>query len=219
MKDAARRHPDSASPKEAARRLSGRLRALAVRPTVRKAFAERGVDRLLKFAEDLDEAVLAGMVSASTDFEFLLRLLEKSHTSELLGGDEPLQKARLRGLRVRVELLQAEGGVWSAQEVASHLGVSRQAVDKRRKAGRLLGLPTGRHGYAYPAWQFARDGVLRGLEEVLRALLPHDPWMSASFFLGTNVRLGGKRPLAALRQGQVKEVVQAARLFGEHGSD
>lgn len=173
----------------------------------------------MRLAEDLDESLLAGLVSAPTDFEFLLRLLEKAGLRELLGGDEPLQSARLRGLRARAEVLQAEGGTWSAPAAAEHLAISRQAVDKRRKAGTLLGLPVGRHGYAYPAWQFTRSGVLQGLEETLRALEGRDPWMKASFLLGSQVRLEGKRPLELLRRGEVQPVVRAAGVFGEHGSD
>jgi hypothetical protein len=219
MKDTALRHSETAWTREPLGRLTGRLKALTGRPSVRKAFAERALDRFLQFAEDLDEGVLAGVVSAPTDFEFLLRLMEKSQTSQLLGGEGPLQNARLRGLRARVEILQAEGGVWSAQDVAAHLGISRQAVDKRRKGRRLLGLPTGRHGYSYPAWQFTREGTLPGLEEVLGSLSDHDPWMSASFLMEPSARLDDKRPLDVLRRGGLAEVMRAARAFGEHGSD
>jgi hypothetical protein len=39
--------------------------------------------------------------------------------------------------------------------------MSRQAVEKRRKAGRLIGVSLGRRGFGYPAWQFAERGRLR----------------------------------------------------------
>ena len=219
MTDTAVRRPGPRGDHAKADALRGRLKALSGRPLIRRAFVERGLDRLLRFAEDLDEALLAGVVSAPTDFEFLLRLLEKGEIRDLLGGDEPLQAARIRGLRARADLLQAEGGVWSAPAVAEHLGISRQAVDKRRKAGTLLGLPVGRHGYAYPVWQFVRKGILEGLEATLKALAGHDAWTTASFLVQSQVRLRGERPLDLLRRGDLAKVTRAAAVFGEHGSD
>jgi len=114
--------------------------------------------------------------------------------------------------------LDAEGGAWTVDQVASHLGLSRQAVDKRRKAGKLLALTVGRRGYLYPLWQFARRGVLPGWEIILRELAAHDPWAQVIFMLSPSDRLGDQRPLDALRHGGVDEVKAAASAFGEHGA-
>jgi hypothetical protein len=198
--------------------LSSRFRALR-RSIIGRAFAERGLSGLVHLAEEMDESSLGRVVAAPTDFEFLLRLLERPEALDLLHGEGPLNRARLRGLRARDELLRAEGGVLSAQAAAEHLQISRQAVDKRRKAGTLLGLSIGRHGYGYPAWQFTRDGILRGLERVLAALKDHDPWMKASFMLGPNAHFEGKTPLALLRQGKIEDAVKAARVFGHQGGN
>lgn len=112
---------------------------------------------------------LADAASAPTDVEVLVRVLQQPATLALLHAEDPLGPARLRGLAERQRLLGAEGGTWSAQEVASHLSVTRQAVNKRRQQGTLLGLDAGRHGYLYPAWQFARQGTVSGPSSALRA--------------------------------------------------
>lgn len=68
---------------------------------------------------------------------------------EEAGGLAP---AFARGRRTRADLPGAEGGTPTAAEVARRLGLTRQAVEQRRRAGRLLALPTDRRGYAYRAW-------------------------------------------------------------------
>jgi hypothetical protein len=102
--------------------------------------------------------------------------------------------------------------------VGAHLGLTRQAVERRRRANKLIGLADGRHGYRYPMWQFSRGGTIRGLEDVLAVLSPHDPWSRVIFMLSPSDRLDGAIPLDALREGQIEEVRIAAALFGEHGA-
>jgi hypothetical protein len=114
--------------------------------------------------------------------------------------------------------LEASGGALSAEQTAEILGLSRQAVDKRRRQGRVIGLTQGRRGYAYPAWQFENGRTLPHLERVLDVLRGHDPWMQMAFFLNGNDRLHGKSPLEALRKGQIDSVLRAASGFGEHGA-
>lgn len=132
---------------------------------------------------------------------------------------DPLAIARLRGKVAMHEVLGQEGGALTASQVGEVLGISRQAVDKRRKGGQLLALSLPRRGLLYPAWQFRETGApLGGFVEVLDALSDHDPWAQARFFLDGTDRLGGKRPLDVLRDGDLEAVLDAARAFGEHGA-
>jgi hypothetical protein len=131
---------------------------------------------------------------------------------------QPYYEALERGLEARKKLLAAEGGVMSAAEVANYLGITRQAVDKRRRAGRLLGVTTGRRGYVYPAWQFADQGTLPGFEEVLSDLSDHDPWMQIIFMLEPDLWLEDLTPLSQLRLGRLAEVRKAAQMLGVHGA-
>lgn len=189
---------------------------------VRTLFLARAMRSLAEMATRLDAGALSDAAAAPSDLSVLLGALEKPGMIEPYRQDAPLAAARLRGLRARRELLEAEGGTLGASAVADLLGLSRQAVDKRRQARRLLALSTGRRGYAYPAWQFGEQGVLRGLPEVLAALGDDDPWMKLSFFLQPHAMLddGGTptSPLTALRAGQLDAVLRAARAFGRQGA-
>lgn len=183
------------------------------------AFVARVLNAVAVLVDDLDARALSDAVGARSDLSTLLRALEHPTVQTTLAAEDPLAPARLRGLQARAVLLQAEGGTLGAGEIADHLGISRQAVDKRRRAGTLLGIPTGGHGYHYPAWQLdSQRGVLPGLGEVLRALHRLDPWMQLAFMLNGNARLDDEAPLTLLRRGVIVPVVRAAEAFGEHGA-
>ena len=102
--------------------------------------------------------------------------------------------------------------------VARHLGITRQGVDRRRRANKLLAVTFGKRGYIYPSWQFSQDGVLEGFESVMGGLSAHDSWSQVIFFLSPNARLQGRLPLQALRARAVDDVRAAAVAFGEHGA-
>lgn len=192
-----------------------------VRPgdaSVRGVFARRALRAVARLSRQMGEASLREAVSAPSDYGVLLAALESEPGLAALVSEDPLAEARLRGIEARKRLLEAEGGTLGAQEVASLLNISRQAAYKRYRAGRLLAVDCGRHGFSFPAWQFVPDGVLPGLEEVLTALADFDPWMKLAFFLEENAATGGKPPLVALRKGKVKDVLRAAELHGEHGA-
>jgi hypothetical protein len=213
---------------EAARGLSSPVtveatkRALSV--VAKDELEEALYTRLLGwFAASVGEVDREGLVraaSAPSNAELLFWLFEQAALGDAL-EERPLVRARLRGVRQRRELLGAEGGAVSSGEAAELLGITPQAVDKRRRAGKLLALPVGR-AYLYPVWQFderGRGGVVSGLEEVLGSFGVEDAWMKASFFLRQNGRLGDQRPLDALRDGEIEAVEGAARAYGEHGAE
>jgi hypothetical protein len=185
---------------------------------LRAAFLARALNALVDVALGTDADVMGDAAGASSGYAVLTRALAAPGALAALLPNDPLAAARLRGLAMRQEILQRDGGVFSAEQVASVLGLTRQAVDKRRRAGKLIGLNTGRRGYAYPTWQFDQGGVLRGLEEVVASLNVHDPWMQAAFFLSGDPRLEGARPLDELRKGNVAAVMRAASGYGEHGA-
>jgi hypothetical protein len=146
-----------------------------------------------------------------SSYSVLLDLLDQPQVLDDLRRRDPLAPARLRGLRLRERLLEAEGGACSSAELAQLLGVSRQAIDKRRKAGKLIGLDLGRRGYLYPVFQVG----LAGLGELLAELDWLDPWSQLAFILTPNVWLDGETPLELLRRGALEPAVMAARSYGE----
>ncbi len=146
-----------------------------------------------------------------------MRIVDDPEAMNVMRRDDPLAPARVRGQEARFKLLDENGGSLTAAEVAGLLGITRQAVDNRRKAGRLIGLTLGRRGFAYPAWQFDRGRVLPGLEEVLRELHHLDPWMQTAFIVSGNRALDDQSPLTLLRRGKMAAVLAAARVYGEQG--
>ena len=213
---------------EAARRLSSpetveatkRALTAVAKDELEEALYARLLGWFVASMTEADREELVRAASAPSNAELLFWLFEQAALRDAL-EEGPLVRARLRGVRVRRELLEAEGGAVSSGQAAELLGITPQAVDKRRRAGKLLALPVGR-AYLYPVWQFderGRGGVLSGLEGVLGSFGVEDAWMRASFFLRRNGRLGDKRPLDALRDGEIEAVEGAARAYGEHGAE
>ena len=134
-----------------------------------------------------------------------------SRRKAVIGDKDPLAEARLRGECRMAEILKAEGGTGAA-EAAEIVGTSEAVLEEMRKQGTVLALPVG-GGYAYPRWQFdgdAEDGLAPGLPRVLRSFSLESPWMQAGFMLSPEDRLGDRRPLDALKAGEVDAVARAA---------
>lgn len=134
--------------------------------------------------------------------------------------EDKLALAHVRGLGARQQLVEAEGGSWSSEEVARLLQISKTAVLKRLASGRLLAWEEERLGAKrFPRWQFDAHGhVLKGLEDVLAILNQDahlDAWGKLLFFLQEKPSLGGRRPLDLLREGKLKEVGLAAGAYAE----
>jgi hypothetical protein len=185
----------------------------------KSAFIARAMNALAALVDELDEATLADAAGASSDASVLLRALDQPEVYAALTTRDPLLPAKIRGIGVKREILEAEGGSLTVSEVATLLGITRQAVDKRRRAGTLIGLQAGRRGYLYPRWQFTTDGaLLSGLPELLADLAEFSPWMQAGFMLSPNLRLNNARPIDAMRDGSIDSVRQAAQSYGEHGA-
>jgi hypothetical protein len=151
------------------------------------------------------------LIATESTFDALVRMLDRPEVLAELRPRDPLAAARLRGLRLQQEIMAAEGGSISGRQLADVLGITRQAVDKRRKRGALIGLSLGRRGYAYPVWQIG----LTGLEDVLAELKELDPWTQAAYMLARNRWLDGETPLDALRAGNLEAALAAARMYGE----
>jgi hypothetical protein len=156
-------------------------------------------------------AVAVAAEAPMPGLDALLVALQTPEILDQLSRETPLLRARLRGIRAKQRLLHAEGGVVTGQEFADLVGISRQAVDKRRRSGTLIGLSLGKKGYLYPVWQADIDG----LKPVLAELREYGPWTQAIFMLTPNSWLGGETPLTMLRQGETQAVATAASMYGE----
>lgn len=183
---------------------------------IMQALMRRAINAVMTLAALSEDSVVEA-AAAPTDLAALVRALRSDELLEDLSRAEPLAPAFIRGIEARHRLIEKHGGTLTAEQVAQMIGISRQGVEKRRQAGKLVALATGRHGYRYPVWQFSDSGTLPGLEEVLGVLASHDEWMQTLFFVSNNPRLGNRTPTDLLRAGELTPVLDAAQMYGEQG--
>lgn len=185
-------------------------------PTKRE-WAEKAVNLILELM-DLSETALSDAAEAADNWHAMFRAMRSAEVLDQIQKSDPLARAFLDGLDAKARLIEQNGGIFKTEEVAEYLGITPQAVNKRRASRQLVGLTFRKRGYVFPAWQFTDRGTVPGLEQVLLALADHDEWMQNVFFINPNTRLGGRRPLDLLREGEIQEVLDSAREFGQHGA-
>jgi hypothetical protein len=186
--------------------------------TEHPVFFSRAFNALSSITNELSSQSVEELTASPTDFELLVNALSAASIAAESSDGDPLIRAKLRGIEHRKRIIEKLGGSLSVEQVSELIGISRQAVDKRRSQNQLIGLTQGKRGYAYPAFQFEDGKTLDGLKEVLDALSGHDPWMQSIFFANGNDRLNHRTPLDALRQGETEAVVRAAEAYGEQGA-
>lgn len=178
---------------------------------IRAAFWERASAALRRLTEQAEESALIRAVSAPTDAGALARAMSDTLPADNASSElDPLASLIARGAEQKLELLKQAGGGLSASDVSRLLHISRQAVDKRRREGKLLAVPRG-SDYAYPACQFGDDRVVPGLPEILATRKVNHPWATLAFLVTTEDELGCS-PLQALQQDDPKLKDHAIRL-------
>ena len=203
-------------PKMEYRFLKSALREAA--ETKHPAFVSRVLRVVRNLEEDLPATKIDEATAAPTDYEVLVDALSASPAAVQSLSDDPVAAAKLRGLKRKRQLIEEGGGTLTSEQVAEVLGITRQAVDKRRASNQLLALTQGKRGYSYPSFQFEEGKTVKGLEEALKQLNGLDPWMQLVFFGSPNDRLDGKTPIEVLRTGDSGDVVRAAEGYGEQGA-
>src|SRR5262245_103739 len=113
------------------------------------------------------------------------------------------------------------GPFYSTSGLARVLGgVSRQAVEERRRRRTVLALRTADGAWVYPAFQLdGRNQVVAGLADVLgrfRPETPDDEWMVAAFLAAPQPGLGGDSIVGHLRDGG--DPTQAVVLAGDRAA-
>ena len=197
----------------------GRHPAGSARQALAQAFLKRSVKMLERVSSTASSEALESALSAPTDVGGLASLLsDLAPLGVDLAAVDPFAEAMARGAAIKRELLTSGGGGLTSSQVASALGITRQAVDKRRGRRALLAVPNGSGEYLYPACQFTADGVIAGFAEVLRAFRIQNPWTQLSVLLAPTPALGGKTILEALKSGVVETPAAIARSFGEQAA-
>lgn len=117
-----------------------------------------------------------------------------------------LARARERGQVRAAEILSGKEMI-SGDELGRLIGISRQAIDKRRKAGDLIALDGPARGVKYPRWQVSDDGfILPGISEVL-TLCNGQAWTAYRHLVSEFPDGTGDALYTKLRQGFEEEVL------------
>ncbi len=183
-----------------------------------RTFLHRSVQMLERLSAAAPAEALDAALASPSDVGGVATLLSDLAPMGLdLSSVDPLAESLARGAIAKQDLLQEAGGGLSAAQVAEALGISRQAVDKRRSRGTLLAVPTGSGDYLYPACQLTPDGVIPGFENLLAAFKVEGPWTRLSLLLASSPALGGKSVLEALRAGEAEKAAAVVAAFGEQG--
>lgn len=186
---------------------------------VRDAFRRRAEHAMEHIARSATVEALGEALSAPTDFGAVARALGDPAAFAAARPLDPLADAWARGAVERERLSIEAGGLLSAEEAGRALGgISRQAVDKRRRGLQLLSVRVA-SDWRYPAAQIGPDGqAVPGLAIVLAGLAGIGPWAQLAFLLAKDDVLGGLSPLDALRHGGAA-VDEVRRVVQGHGSD
>jgi len=197
----------------------GRHPVDSARQALAQAFLKRSVKMLERVSSSASSEALKSALSSPTDVGGVASLLsDLAPLGVDLSAVDPFMEAMARGAAIKQELLTSCGGGLTSSQVSSALGITRQAVDKRRSRHALLAVPNGSGDYLYPACQFTSDGVINGLEEVLRAFQIQSPWTQLSVLLASAPALGGKTILETLKSGAIERATAIAASFGDQAA-
>ena len=184
------------------------LKADVARTGARASFLRRTMGALQRMSAEMTDEMLLAALAAPSDLGTLARAIGDSRLSDPAMQIDPLAPAIARSLEHRKILLGLAGPMMSSTQVADLLGLSRQAVDKRRAASRLLALRMG-SDWQYPAFQFVDGSVLPDLDRVIASQEGVDAWVVLDMLLAQDSALGGRSLLDALRQRDGQAVARA----------
>ncbi|WP_324755190.1 hypothetical protein [Roseovarius sp. Pro17] len=143
------------------------------------------------------DALMSSLVSA-TDLGALARFVSGVQFSDAVTELDPLAAPVARAIAHRRALKSAAGEMLASSQVEELLGVRRQAIDKRRKSGRLLAVMIASDWF-YPALQFTDGAVDPLMESVLGAHKDDDPWAILDALLAKDDAFGGRTVLDLVR--------------------
>jgi|RhiMethySRZTD1v2_1073278.scaffolds.fasta_scaffold09626_3 hypothetical protein len=166
------------------------------RPQATNAASATAVDPYVERVSARVSAELARRVDA---------LRAHGHEAEALGDADALADRMLASVPEPSPWAEL-GPFYSTTGIARVLGgVSRQAVEERRRRRTILALRTADGVWVYPAFQLdGRNRVVAGLADVLARFRPDGPddeWMVAAFVAAPQPALGGRTIAEHLRDG------------------
>ena len=134
----------------------------------------------------------------------------QSGSGEWSALDDALARARARGERRVAEILAGDD-MLTGEEFGARIGITRQGVDKRRRAGELIALEGPARGLRYPDWQIGPEGqMVDGIGEVL-ALAGGEPWTAYRLLVEPFPDSSGNRVCDVLRRGERERALAQLR--------
>jgi hypothetical protein len=129
--------------------------------------------------------------------------------SEVGGG---VARAQHEGELLKRQLL-ARADMLPPERAAALAGITRQALDLRRKRSQALALTHAKRGYRYPAWQFV-DKLAQPMLQLLPQLAHLESWAQYLLLTQPEPLLEGRSVVEALQAGElsaVKRVIEILR--------
>ena len=178
---------------------------------LRAAFRRRAEHAVSLIAASASPEALARALEAPTDFGALASALG----STVLAGSaldlDPFADALARGTVERERFTLVAGDLLSAEQMGRVLGgITRQAVDKRRRARTLLAIQVA-GDWRYPAVQVNDDGKISPDLLVILAAANEagmSGWVVLDFLLAPDAALDGMAPIEAMRRGGLRSVLR-----------
>lgn len=168
---------------------------------IQHAFIRRTTHAIERLAAQVDETTLIEAMAAPTDYGTLARVLVDSGAFGAAVAElDPEAIDLAQEIEHRAEVVKRAGGMLSAEDAGKLLGISRQGVDKRRRAKTLLAIRQG-GDWLYPRAQFHEHETIPGLPEVVRGFADSGPWVALEFLVTPDDVLDGLSPRAALLKG------------------
>jgi len=168
---------------------------------IRDAFVRRTIHAIERLATLADEATLVEAMAAPSDFGTLARVLtDVGSIGPAVAEIDPNAMEFVREIEHREALVRRAGGMLSAEDAGQLLHITRQAVDKRRRARALLAIRQG-GDWLYPRAQFHEHETVPGLPEVIKGFEDSGPWIALEFLITEDSVLDGLAPREALLRG------------------
>ncbi|WP_322104838.1 hypothetical protein [Paraburkholderia sp. J41] len=185
--------------------------------TAVEAARRAALNRLAIFVDRLDMSEANALTAMSDDeLERLVRydlapgsVLKAEQAAAGYGGH-----ADENDVLRRREALVREQHLMKPATFLEHLGVTKQALSKAVKAGRIFGVEVGPTTY-YPAFYLSLEVDRKRLQKVTQELGSLPGWSKWQFFTQPKGSLGRRTPLEALAAGMVTDVMAAAKGFAE----
>lgn len=183
------------------------------RTALQRIFVQRSIGALTRAFENVSEETLVSALAAPSDMGALARVLATAAINDASTRElDPYAAALARNAEHRERLLMKGGGALSAERAGQVLGITRQAVDKRRANKRLLAVKQA-GDWRYPAFQFEDEGLSDATKAVIETLDDPTGWSALEFLLTPDTVLDGHAPSEVLKLGPEwqEKVLRVAR--------